>query len=77
MAFRNWKNELDDKRPEEKRRSWPVWMMIVAAVVAAGTVCLVLWVWPGLLRSEPPEKAPSAEQIYISAGETGAGTRLT
>ena len=69
MVHRNWKHELNDRRPVGASRR-PLYAAALAAAVLAVVVCCALWVWPGYLRrSDPAAKAPaSAEQLYLTNG---------
>ncbi|MCY2931069.1 MAG: multiheme c-type cytochrome [Planctomycetota bacterium] len=74
MAFRNWKQELDDRRPPPPSR-WPFIRNTAAALVLlAGGACTALWVWPGYLKPRPwvrPGPAPAALRILLSSDLSG------
>lgn len=70
MAFRNWKQELDDRRPPPASR-WPfIRRVAYVSVLAAGGVCMALWGWPGYLKPKPwvrPGPAPASLKIFLSS----------
>ena len=69
MVYRNWKQELNDRRPVGASRR-PFYAAALAAAVLTIVVCCALWVWPGYLRrDDPTAKSPaSAEQLYLTHG---------
>jgi len=67
MTYRNWKQELEDRRPTPRGRR-KVWLLAAAAVLLAAAVLCMLWWWPGWLRdADAPDDRPSAEDLYLSA----------
>jgi len=74
MAFRNWKQELEDVRP---RRKLP-WGFIRRVATAAGAVAALaacaLWVWPGYLLARPwqrPGPAPRRLTLVFASDVAG------
>ncbi|MBS3735318.1 MAG: hypothetical protein KGY99_10415 [Phycisphaerae bacterium] len=64
MAYRNWKQEIEDRRREAAPRRRP-WAVVAAVVVLAGAAC-ALWGWPGWLRASATDAEPtSAERLYL------------
>jgi hypothetical protein len=74
MAFRNWKQELDDVRPPPPS-PWPlVWRTGAALAFLGATTCMALWVWPGYLKPQPwvrPGPAPASLRILLSSDLRG------
>ncbi len=67
MAYRNWKQEMNDYRPARKARPRLGAAVGLAALTAA--VCCVLWVWPALLRQDKPDAPASAEELYLAPSD--------
>jgi len=74
MAFRNWKQELEDQRPP-RPGIWPFVMRCgLATLMLAGAACAALWVWPGYLRPKPwvrPGPPPKAVTIIFASDLRG------
>lgn len=74
MAFRNWKQELEDTRPP-REVPWPFIIKTTACVVAvAVTACVALWGWPGYLLAKPwqrPGPVPDSVCIVFSSDLDG------
>jgi len=74
MAFRNWKQELEDKRPE-REVPWPFIIKTATTGVAMLMMtCVALWVWPGYLLPKPwtrPGPAPESIAILFSSDVSG------
>ena len=66
MAFRNWKQELEDKRPD-REIPWPfIFKTAAGAVMMVVMACGALWVWPGYLLAKPWKRpGPAPERIVI------------
>jgi hypothetical protein len=74
MAFRNWKQELEDQRPP-RPSPWPfIWRLGAGLAFVGGLVCLALWVWPGYLLPKPwqrPGPPPTSLAIVFSSDLRG------
>jgi hypothetical protein len=74
VAFRNWKQELEDQRPP-KPSPWPLVLRCsLAPVLLAGITCGALWGWPGYLRPKPwvrPGPPPKAIVLVFSSDLRG------
>ena len=74
MAFRNWKQELEDTRPA-RPSPWPfAWRAGVVVLLLVGTAAGALWVWPGYLLPKPwqrPGPAPGSITIVFSSDVHG------
>lgn len=74
MAFRNFKQELQDPRPPGPS-PWPfVLRMIGFSALAGGLVCAALWIWPGYLLDKPwqrPGPAPEKMALFFSSDTSG------
>jgi hypothetical protein len=74
MAFRNWKQELEDVRPP-RPSPWPLVLRgaIVLVLLGAAT-CESLWGWPGYLKPKPwvrPGPPPKAIVLVFSSDLRG------
>jgi len=74
MAFRNWKQELEDFRPPGPS-PWPIVLRCgLATLMLASAACGALWVWPGFLLPKPwvrPGPPPAAVTLIFSSDLRG------
>ena len=74
MAFRNWKQEIEDVRPP-RPSPWPFVLRCAATVlILAGGTCGALWVWPGYLLPKPwvrPGPPPKSIVLLFSSDLRG------
>jgi hypothetical protein len=74
MAFRNWKQELEDVRPP-RPSPWPLVLRGgIALALLGGAACEAMWGWPGYLRPRPwvrPGPPPKAVVLVFSSDLRG------
>ncbi len=74
MAYRNWKQELNDPRAAPASR-WPfIFGTLGVFAVMAALSCLALWIWPGYLVVKPwrrPGPPPKRLSVFFSSDVHG------